>query len=514
MSAIGLAPVAQVAETDDVRRSPRRRTPRRRPRACRGRRSSTGCADRCSYPVVDDRRAGRLRQDDAAGAVGRAGRAAVRVDVARPTSIRSLCEGPALRPRPVLVDRPAILDRWNHGGDLPRGAQDAHVGHLVPRARRSSWCSTASTRGRARRAKPSPALASRRPRRLDARARGQVPAGGPARAPARRGEPLRGRGRPTSPSRAREIALLLRGLGVELSEADLAALVERTEGWPTGVYLAALAAGGRTPAAGGDDRFVADYFDFEHLSRPQRRRPSLPHPDLRARHAVRIPLRRGARGRGLGAQAPRARARGTSSRPARPQPFELSLPPRVPRRSSARGSSWPSRSSFPSLHRRASAWCEAAGDADGAIRHAHAAGDGDRLAASSRAMRSPPGRRAGAMRSRPGSAGSRSGRAGALSGDRPARRADPRAPRADRGGGALARRGRALAGEGDSAGRESLARVVARGPRAPLVPGRARADAGGRRDGAARARPRQLLAPDRAAHGRPRAAPARRRRGR
>ncbi len=43
---------------------------------------------------------------------------------------------------------------------------------------------------------------------------------------------------------------LLRGAGVELVDSDLRELVRRTEGWPVGLYLAALAvrAGGSQAA--------------------------------------------------------------------------------------------------------------------------------------------------------------------------------------------------------------------------------------------------------------------------
>ena len=66
---------------------------------------------------------------------------------------------------------------------------------------------------------------------------------------------------------------LLIGAGVELDEAATDALVERTEGWPAGLYLAALAyrAGGADAAAAlsfsGDDRLLADYLRSELLSR-------------------------------------------------------------------------------------------------------------------------------------------------------------------------------------------------------------------------------------------------------
>jgi LuxR family maltose regulon positive regulatory protein len=72
---------------------------------------------------------------------------------------------------------------------------------------------------------------------------------------------------------AREAGPLLREAGVELSGADLDELVRRTEGWPVGLYLAALAvnAGGSPTAAGaavtGDDRYVGDYLRSEILDR-------------------------------------------------------------------------------------------------------------------------------------------------------------------------------------------------------------------------------------------------------
>ena len=60
---------------------------------------------------------------------------------------------------------------------------------------------------------------------------------------------------------------------VELTTPDLADLVRRTEGWPTGVYLAAVALRGH-PSPGdfirqftGDNRFVADFLAEEVLSR-------------------------------------------------------------------------------------------------------------------------------------------------------------------------------------------------------------------------------------------------------
>jgi LuxR family maltose regulon positive regulatory protein len=70
-----------------------------------------------------------------------------------------------------------------------------------------------------------------------------------------------------------EAPSLLRGAGVEFAEPDVRELVLRTEGWPVGLYLAALAATAgstRTELAlsfTGDDRFIADYLRSEILDR-------------------------------------------------------------------------------------------------------------------------------------------------------------------------------------------------------------------------------------------------------
>jgi LuxR family transcriptional regulator, maltose regulon positive regulatory protein len=70
-----------------------------------------------------------------------------------------------------------------------------------------------------------------------------------------------------------EAALLLEAAGVEVDASKLSDLTELTEGWPAGLYLAALSI--QTGAAGslggegfkGDDRFVSEYFRLELLSR-------------------------------------------------------------------------------------------------------------------------------------------------------------------------------------------------------------------------------------------------------
>jgi LuxR family maltose regulon positive regulatory protein len=68
----------------------------------------------------------------------------------------------------------------------------------------------------------------------------------------------------------RDVQRLVRGLGVELEREEIDDLGRRAEGWPAGVYLAALALKDGNPGMvvpGGDDRFVSDYLEFEVLSR-------------------------------------------------------------------------------------------------------------------------------------------------------------------------------------------------------------------------------------------------------
>src|SRR5262249_7292091 len=67
-----------------------------------------------------------------------------------------------------------------------------------------------------------------------------------------------------------EAGLLLRAAGLDLTGDAVRALTERMEGWPTGLYLAALvleADGNALSTFDGSDRFVRDYFRAECLSR-------------------------------------------------------------------------------------------------------------------------------------------------------------------------------------------------------------------------------------------------------
>ena len=76
---------------------------------------------------------------------------------------------------------------------------------------------------------------------------------------------------------AGEASSLLRNAGLALGEEDVAALHQRTEGWPAGLYLAALylREGGPLASAavsfGGDDRLVSEYMESEFLARISRR---------------------------------------------------------------------------------------------------------------------------------------------------------------------------------------------------------------------------------------------------
>jgi len=70
-----------------------------------------------------------------------------------------------------------------------------------------------------------------------------------------------------------EAASLLRAAEVVLGDEDVAELHRRTEGWPVGLYLAALylreggSPGSAAASFGGDDRFVSEYVESEFLTR-------------------------------------------------------------------------------------------------------------------------------------------------------------------------------------------------------------------------------------------------------
>ena len=75
-----------------------------------------------------------------------------------------------------------------------------------------------------------------------------------------------------------EASMLLSNADIAVGEDDVAELYRRTEGWPAGLYLAALylREGGPVAGAGvsfgGDDRLVSEYMKSEFLARISRRR--------------------------------------------------------------------------------------------------------------------------------------------------------------------------------------------------------------------------------------------------
>ena len=70
-----------------------------------------------------------------------------------------------------------------------------------------------------------------------------------------------------------EANALLQTAGVEIADSDVDELIDRTEGWAAGLYLAAIAASVGSPAPGtafalsGDNRIVGDYLRDEVLDR-------------------------------------------------------------------------------------------------------------------------------------------------------------------------------------------------------------------------------------------------------
>jgi LuxR family maltose regulon positive regulatory protein len=192
--------------------------------------------------------------------------------------------------------------------------------------------------------------------------------------------------------RAEELAMdlgdaraLLEGAGVGLDDVEVKELVARTEGWPVGLYLAALAykAGGPQATAGsvftGDDRFMADYLWSELLAH-------LP-PELMAFLTRTAVLER--------MSGPLCDAvldtTGSSDILAWLEESNLLLVPLDRRRRWYRYHHLFNElllaeldrrepELVPQLHARAASWCEASGLPETAIDHAQAAGDADRVA--------------------------------------------------------------------------------------------------------------------------------------
>ena len=182
-----------------------------------------------------------------------------------------------------------------------------------------------------------------------------------------------------------EARALLEGAGVGLDDAEVEELVLRTEGWPVGLYLAALAhkAGGppRHAWAGftGDDRFMADYLWSELLGQlPPERVTFLTRTAVLERMCG--PLCDAVLDT-TGSSAVLAWLEGSNlllvplDRQRRwyryHHLFHELLTAELDRREPEL---------IPELHRRAASWCEANGLPESAIDHAQAAGDTDRVA--------------------------------------------------------------------------------------------------------------------------------------
>jgi LuxR family maltose regulon positive regulatory protein len=182
-----------------------------------------------------------------------------------------------------------------------------------------------------------------------------------------------------------EAGLLLRAASVELGGAELDEVVRRTEGWPVGLYLAALAvnAGGSPASAGGavtgDDRYVGDYLRSEVLDRVSPEEASfLTHTSILDRMCG--PLCDAVVGvAGSAALLEQLERRNLLVVPLDRrrewyryhQLFRELLVSELRRREPE---------VFIELHRRAAAWCEANGMPEIAIDQAQAAGDADTAA--------------------------------------------------------------------------------------------------------------------------------------
>ena len=181
----------------------------------------------------------------------------------------------------------------------------------------------------------------------------------------------------------REATRMLSLAGLDLPPADVQALLERTEGWAAGLYIAALSLRGRpdlhraVEPFGGDDRLLADYLREELLD-------GLEAGELRflQRTSVLDELSGPLCDAVLGRTASGAALREMSRSNLLIEPLDHAdasyryhgLLAEMLRAELRRSDP----ACEPELHRRASGWYARAGDGDRAIEHAIAAGDLDR----------------------------------------------------------------------------------------------------------------------------------------
>jgi LuxR family transcriptional regulator, maltose regulon positive regulatory protein len=176
------------------------------------------------------------------------------------------------------------------------------------------------------------------------------------------------------------LALLNGSMGLQLAADDVARLMERTEGWPAGLYLAGLSLRGRQDVSAfiaafqGDNRHVADYLGEEVLARQ---------PDAIRTFLLRTSILERLSGRLCDAVL---EADGSAALLAELERSNLFLVPLDDRRQWYRyhhlfaqllrlelASREPTL--LATLHQRAAAWHRQAGNLDEAIGHASAAGE-------------------------------------------------------------------------------------------------------------------------------------------
>ena len=179
---------------------------------------------------------------------------------------------------------------------------------------------------------------------------------------------------------------MLSAAGVDLSEADVHELVQRTEGWPVGLYLAALAmrAGCGSTEIGstfaGDDRFMGDYLRSEFLDRVSRAEVLfLTRTSILDRMCGAL-CDAVTGGKRSGQLLERLESRNLLVRAARPAPRSGSGTTSCSASCWRRSCGDASPPTWPELHLRAAIWCAANDRPEAAIDHAQAAGDADRVA--------------------------------------------------------------------------------------------------------------------------------------
>ena len=143
---------------------------------------------------------------------------------------------------------------------------------------------------------------------------------------------------------------LLRGCGLDVDADQAAGLVEKTEGWPAGLYLCTLAlrdaSAATIGAIGGRDRIVAEYLGNEMLAAATADQAEFLLHSRDPRSTLGAVVRGGPRPRGRRLVAPGARTR---ELPDRPPGWErdVPLPPHVSGSASCRARAARTRARFP-----------------------------------------------------------------------------------------------------------------------------------------------------------------------